>query len=201
MSRKIYVRSILTGALILLILASCSGLGSEMVTQQREQVYQSPQGLKVTTVDTKAYDLEVNEVAKILDIQSWKFTLTPVDTQTRLNYQIELQQPKVEAQVLSSFTIIPVDTKPINTLLAIYPLEGSLMNSAKLKFYIESGSGTTTQVLDNPFQEFSGYGPSSPAKLDQDGKFLLARLSKNGGVGTDQDSILYFRVQEVSGND
>ena len=201
MSRKLYIQSILTGALILLMLAGCSGLGSETVTQQQGQVYQSPLGFEVATVDGNTYDLEANEVAKILDIQRWKFTVTPSDTKTKLNFQLELHQPDGESEVLSSFTIVPVDTGPIDTLLAFYPLQGSLFNSDKVKYYIEAGGGSTQQILDNPFKEFSGYGPSSPAKLDQDGKFLLVRLSKNGSMGADQDTLLYFRVRELSGNE
>lgn len=198
MSRRIFIRSILTAVVAMLILVGCSGIDAGAVNQQSGEVYQSSQGLEVRPVEAKYQDLDASEVAKILDIQRWKFMVTPVDTQTKLNYQLELQTPNGEVKVLSSFSIIPVDTKPIETLLAIYPLEGSLFNSSKLKFFIESGGGSTTQILDNSFQEFSGYGPSSPAKLVRDSKFLLVRFSKNGGIGTNQDSLLYFRVQEVN---
>ena len=204
MSRGIFIRQMLVAAVILLVLAGCSGFRNGSNPQQQEPVYQSSQGLEIKPVQASSLnmdDLDASEVAKILDIQHWKFIITPADTQTKLNYQIELQHSSGEVEVLSSFTMVPVDTEPIDTLLAIYPLQGSLFNSAKLKFFIESGSGSTTQIVDNPFQEYSGYGPSRPAELDQDGKFLLARFSQNGSIGTEQDTMLYFRVLKVTGND
>lgn len=186
----------LASVFILLLLVGCSGPGNGTSSQQKGDVFKSAQGLEVKSVDAHAYDLEISEVAKILDIQRWKFTVTPSDTKTKLNFRLEMHDPNGEVNVLSSFTIIPVDTAPIDTLVAFFPLEGSLFSSAKLKYFIEAGSGSTQQIIDNPFMEFSGFGPSSPAKLDEEGKFLLVRISKDGSLGTDQDSALYFRVQE-----
>ncbi len=198
--RKIKI-IVLASAFILFLLVGCSGSGSGAAKQQKGEVFKSVNGLEVKSVDAQAYDLETSEVAKILSIQRWKFTVTPSDTNTKLNFQLEMHDPNGEVKTLSSFTIFPSETTPMNILVAFYPLEGSFFDLAKLKYFIEAGSGSTQQMIDNPFMDFSGYGPSSPAQLDDEGKFLLVRFSKDGSMGTDQDSLLYFRVQEEPSRD
>lgn len=198
MSSRYFKGSLLALVLAVLILVGCSGLDAGMVAQPAGEIYRSPQGLEVQSLKDEYKAEEANEVAKILDIHRWKFNLTPPDSQTNLNYQLELQNPQGETKVLSSLSMTTGETGPVDGILAFYPLEGSIFNSEKLKVFIESGGGSMSQVLENPFQGFSGFGPENPAKLDQDGRFLLARFSQEDSQGIGQDSLLYFRVQPVN---
>ena len=183
---------ILISVVVLLPLAGCSGQPVGPMPQPPRETYPSPQGLVITSLG-----VQPDEIAKILEIKRWKFTVTPFDTATKLNYQLELHPPSGEAQVLSSFIICPDNTEPMDTLVAFYPVDGSLFESSRVKLYIESGGGATSQLIDNPFLDFPGFGPTTPAKLQENGEFLLVRLSPTASVGTDQDSRLTFSVRTV----
>jgi hypothetical protein len=192
MFRRPPQRFILVSVLALLLLAGCSGQSVAPMPQPPGETYRSSQGLVITSLG-----VQPDEIAKILEIKRWNFMVTPFDTATKLNYQLELHRSNGEAQVLSSFIIRPDNTKPMDALVAFYPVDGSLFESSRIKLYIESGGGATSKLIDNPFLDFSGFGPTTPAKLQENGEFLLVRLSPTASVGTDQDSRLTFSVRTV----
>lgn len=170
------VSTTLALSLLMLALASCADLPPLTQAQVTSgDSLQGAAGVAITALNTAP-----QEWAEILGIERWHFTVSASEPDTGLRYQLELEQPDQQPQILAAMTIYTASSFDGDTLIALQPIGQSLYHAAQVRLYLRSGGSATSQVIENPVQEWSGSMPQRPAVLRDDGAFELMVFSKNG---------------------
>jgi hypothetical protein len=162
--------------LLMLTLASCADLPplTQAQTTSGDRLQAEP-GVSITALNTTP-----QEWAEILGIERWHFAVSASEPDTGLRYQLELEQPEQQPQILTAMTIFTASTFNGATLIAMQPIGQSLYHADQVRYYLRSGGSATSQVAENPVQGWSGSMPQRPATLRDDGAFELMVFSKNG---------------------
>jgi hypothetical protein len=176
----------------LTLLAACSvPLHIPQPTATREgERYRSPEGLEITPLEVQRDD-----VAQILGIERWMFQVKPPEPDARLRFQLELRQPDEEPQVMESLIVQSDSDSETEFLVGIYPIHESIFRADEVRLFISGGGGSTSSVIDNPFQAYTFSSPSAPAKLQEDGTFKLMAFSTEGPIPSAGNSVLVFSIQ------
>lgn len=192
---RIFTRLVISMLFIsVLVVTGCADLqGTEQPGNMEGAVYSSATGLQVA-----ALNVQSDEIAEVLDIERWKFEVTPPASKASLRYSLVLLQPGDEPQTLFSFGVDNEEAGEIDVLVAIYPIDESLYRAEKMKIYVRSGSGSSSAVVDNPFMGFDFSSPSQPAELHNDGSFKLISFSSDGSIPSPDDVLLVFQVRHSS---
>ncbi len=170
------VLTTLAVGLLVLALASCADLPPLTQAQATSgDSLQPAAGVSITALNTAP-----QEWAEILGIERWHFAVSASEPDTGLRYQLELEQPDQQPQILAAMTIYTASTFDGDTLIALQPIGQSLYHADEVRLYLRSGGSATSQVAENPVQGWSGSMPQRPATLRNDGAFELMVLSKNG---------------------
>lgn len=177
---------------VLSLLAACSApLQMPQPTRTPEgDGYVSPEGLEITPVEVQRDD-----VAQVLSIERWKFQVKPPETGVRLRFQLELRRPGEEPQVLGTLIVQSDGNSETESLVGMYPIHESLFRADEVKLFISGGGGSTSSLIDNPFQAYTFSSPSLPAELQEDGTFKLMAFSTEGHIPSAEDSVLVFSIQ------
>ncbi len=79
-------------------------------------------------------------------------------------------------------------------VVALYPLDGDLHTSDKLKTYVRIGGTKSSSIRDNPLKGRYGSTTLSVASRQKDGSFLLMQSSGGGGDPAEATIELVLRV-------
>jgi hypothetical protein len=125
-----------------------------------------------------------SEMAEILGVERWRFHLVCQAPGAQILHSLAVRQEGRRAsEIACGVTRWSGDDTDRQMIVALYPLEGDLHTSSRLKTYVHLGGATFSQIGDNPFQGRRGVRKLPVATLQPDGSFLL--LQSSGG-GTDR---------------
>jgi hypothetical protein len=177
-------------AAIFTLAAACGPLSTAQPAETPAGAYRSPEGLEITPVKVQRDD-----VAQILGIERWKFQVKPPEPGTQLRFQLELRRPGEEPRVLESLIVQSDGDSATESLVGVYPIHESIFRADQVKLFISGGGGSTSSVIDNPFQAYTFSSPSAPAELQEDGTFKLMAFSTEGHIPSAENSVLVFAIQ------
>lgn len=154
-----------------------------------------PTEVQIGELNIRTQETEPDEIANILGIQLWKFEVDlPVEeVETGLQAELVLRDPQTGIQTIEELRVITTESD-LGTLVAIYPIAESLFNAEQVRIYMESGSGSTSSVIANPFREFSASYTANPVDVLEDGSFLLMAFSDTGSMPAPDNTTLELRL-------
>jgi hypothetical protein len=184
-------RFTLTFVLVLIAvaaLASCSTT-NEAVDPPNEQ-------LQIGNFTMEVKKNEPDDIAQILGINRWKFTLQrDVEHEVGLEATLFIASPDEPAETIKEIRIFTDETR-VEGLVAIYPLGESLFKADEVRVYMQLGSGSTSSVLPNPFKEFGSSYTANPADvLDRDSLRLMA-FSDNAPMPSPENTVLSLNIEQ-----
>lgn len=187
-----FVRAItatIVAVVTLSILAACTIVPPESIPAETIITLQTGE-LTVTPQEG-----EVSDVAQVLGVEMWYFQVNPpAQSVSGIHYQMELQHPQQESEILSSFTTWAANDSNKQALVAIYPIGDSIFLADQVKLYMRSAGGETSQVIANPFRDFKGASRSRPAKQMEPNTFELMTFDKELGPPQAERSQLVLKI-------
>jgi hypothetical protein len=124
-------------------------------------------------------EVEPAEWAEILNIQRWKFGVA-AEPDTEVRFRLAVQVPDEAPLILAGFSIVTSDSFDGNTMIALYPIGDDFYHADELKYYVRSGSASTSKTFENIFQGWSALQPIQPPRLLADGTYELIVFSRDG---------------------
>jgi len=148
----------------------------------------APSTTKTAEIGPGRDDLQVtplgaghNEIAEILGIRMWRFHLVCGVPGVMVLHTIDLRDKGQWAkQIACGISRWPDSDRDEQMTVALYPLDGDLNTSDKLKTYVRIGGATFSSVGDNPLKGRQGITTLSVANRQKDGGFLLMQSSDSG---------------------
>jgi hypothetical protein len=189
--QKTRITAIVTLVLIAVTaLASCSTPGEEiMPTDDQLQIGEFAVELQKT---------EADDVAQILGISRWKFTLQrDSEQEVGLEAALSITSPDGPVEVIDEIRIFTTESE-VDGMVAIYPLGESLFNADEIRIYMQLGSGSTSSVISNPFKEFSSSYTANPADVLDDGSLRLMAFSDNEPMPSPENTVLSLSIDTFS---
>jgi hypothetical protein len=177
-------RMVATGILAILLLAGCSPIAPGVPGSATPNPETGATELGLTLSPAGDAELTAQDLARILQIHLWKFDAhMPASDQIR--YQLELLSPGRETELLASFAMTWPEAVDAQVLVAIYPVNGSFLDTEGLRYYIGAGGSSTSGIMPNPGTEYELLSPQTPAQTLEmaDGRtgFILMEFSETGG--------------------
>ena len=139
-----------------------------------------------------------NEIAEILDMQMWRFHVVCDSAGALLFHTISLRKNGQWVKDISGGLTRWSDGGDKQMIVALYPLDGDLNTSDKLKTYVRIGGAKSSSIGDNPMKGRHAITTLSVANRQNDGSFLLMQSSGGGSDSTANLIQLVLRVY-VSG--
>lgn len=181
----------LFAVLAILGLAACTITLPDLVLPT-PQPGTSPDTLTVTPVE-----VQPDELIDILGIYRWRFNLAVPPETEQISYQLQLHRAGQEPEMVTGISSWPVDTPYHEILIALYPVHGPIFQAEQLQYYIRSGGGSTTGLIENPALDFNALQPAQPAEPITDGVFALLTLGQDDTVG---ENTLTFALSISTGS-
>lgn len=192
-------RRVVPGVLAALLLTACSPVPPGLVPPTLP-VAETPSAAGVVAVTPRdSTRLSADELAQILQIARWKFDVEmPVGEMT--HYQLEFHKPGEGPLLLSSFAMQASGQSEDELLVAVYPIDGSMLGARELRVFIGVGGSSTSAVIENPAAAYTFVSPLTPARtLEVEGegqRFTLMEFAATGRpIPSPENARLVLAVQ------
>jgi hypothetical protein len=137
--------------------------------------------MAITPVDDTA--LTTEELIQILQISHWKFDVQ-IPAGEMIHYQLEWQQPGQPPLIIVSFSAQSPVHREDRLLVALYPIDGSLLDAERIKCFVAIGGSSTTAVTENPALHYTSVAPLTPARplptAGEGAHFTLMEFTETG---------------------
>lgn len=141
---------------------------------------------------------EPDDVAQILGINRWKFSLQrDSEQEAGLDGTLLITSPGEPDKVIDELRIFTTEAE-IDGMVAIYPLGESLFNADQIRVYMQLGSGSSSSVISNPFKAFSASYTANPADVLDDGSLRLMAFSDNQPMPSPENTVLSLSIHTFS---
>ncbi len=141
-----------------------------------------------------------NEIAEILSLQMWRFHVACDSPGALIFHTITLRKNGQWVKELSGGLCRWSDGGDKQMIVALYPLDGDLNTSDRLKTYVRIGGTKSRSIGDNPVKGRHAITTLSVASRQNDGSFLLMQSAGGGGDAAENILQLVLRVY-VSGRE
>ncbi len=141
-----------------------------------------------------------NEIAEILGMQMWRFHIVCDSPGALIFHTITLRKNGQWVKDISGGLSRWSDGGDKQMIVALYPLDGDLNTSDKIKTYVRIGGTKSSSIGDNPMKGRHAITTLSVANRQHDGSFLLMQSSGTGGDPAENTLQLVLRVY-VSGTE
>jgi hypothetical protein len=111
--------------------------------------------------------------------------------------ELSITSPDEPANVIEEIRIFTTGTQ-VDGMVAVYPLDESLLNADEVRVYMQLGSGSISSVIPNPFKEFNSSYIANPADLLENDDLRLMAFSDGGPMPSQDNTVLSFRVDTFS---
>jgi len=136
-----------------------------------------------------------NEIAEILGMQMWRFHVVCNAPGALILHTISLRQNGQWVKEISGgLSRWPGDGGDTQMIVALYPLDGDLNTSDKLKTYVRIGGTKFSAIRDNPLHGRHGTATLSVARRQDDGSFLLIQSSEGSSGSRENLLQLVLRI-------
>lgn len=154
----------------------------------------TPTEVQIGELTIKPQEVESDDIARILGIQRWKFEVgIPVEEdETGVQMELVLRDPQTGESTINELRVITRESEQ-DALVAIYPIADSLFQAEHVRIFLESGSGSTSNVIENPFRDFNASYTANPVDLLEGGAFLLMAFGDTGSMPAADNTTLVLR--------
>jgi len=189
--RKLRISATFALALIVITASvSCSTPGEETMPMDDQ--------LQIGEFTVEFKKTEADDVAQILGINRWKYTLQrDSEQEVGLEATLSITTPGEPAEVIDEMRIFTTETE-IEGMVALYPLGDSLFNAEEIRIYMQLGSGSTTNVMPNLFKEFSSSYTANPADVIENDNLRLMAFSDNEPMPSPENTVLSLSINTFS---
>ncbi len=150
---------------------------------------------KIDDFSVELMKTEPDDVAQILGIHLWKFTLQrDADQEIGLEAVLSINSPDEPENVIDKLRIF-TNERQVDGMVAIYPLGESLLNAEEVRVYLQLGSGSISSVIPNPFKGFSSSYTANPADVLENKNLRLMAFSDGGPMPSQDNTFLSFSVE------
>ena len=190
-SREHNTLVLLSVALIIVLAAAACA------TQSPQTDHPGPE-FEVGDFTARLEKAEPDDVAQILGINRWKFTLER-DSAEELGLEatLAINAPDEPTEIIDELRIFTTETD-VEGMVAIYPLGESLANAAEIRIYMQLAGGSTTSVISIPFKEFSSWSTANPADVLEADDLRLMAFSDSVPMPSPENTVLSLRVEQFS---
>jgi hypothetical protein len=158
----------------------------------------SGSGLEIGGFSTRLQKTEPDDLAQILDINRWKFSLLrETNEEVGLKVAMTIGSPGKTAKVIDEMCIFTTE-QVVEGMVAIYPLGESLFNTDEVRIYMQVGGGSTSSVIPNPFKEFSSSYSANPADVLENKDLRLMAFSDTDPMPGPDNTVLSLRIETFS---
>jgi hypothetical protein len=176
-------------SLVLTIVLAVAGCSSQSLETDR-----LVSDLEVGDFTARLESTEPDDVAQILGINRWKFTLKrDSDEELGLEAILAINSPDKPTEIIDEIRVFTTETD-VEGMVGIYPLGGSLANAAEIRIYMQAGAGSTSSVIPNPFKEFSSWYTANPADVLEDDVLRLMAFSDNEPMPGPENTVLTLQL-------
>jgi hypothetical protein len=131
-----------------------------------------------------------NEIAEILSLEMWRFHVVCAAPGALILHTISLRKNGQWVKEISGgLSRWPDRGGDQQMIVALYPLDGDLNTSDRLKTYVRLGGTKFSSIRDNPLKGRHGITTLSVAGRQQDGSFLLMQSSESGGRNAGENNM------------
>lgn len=137
-------------------------------------VYHTADGLKITPLD-----VPLDENARILGIQKWRFSITPPPLATYLQYRLYWEESGHPPKRLMDTAHYLDNTQKRDVVAAMQPNQDYLSDSPKLRLYFGDASSSGTSLVENPMRRAGGGsvpGVDYSQRFRKDGSCVLLEV-------------------------
>lgn len=174
------------------VLGGCSTTSGDVASQD-------PQ-LQIGDFSVELQAIEPDDIAQILGITRWKFTLQrDSEEEVGLDAAMIITDPRKPDQVIDEMRIFTTE-REVEGMVALYPLGESLFNAGEIRIYLQLGSGSTSSVIPNPFKEYSASYTANPADVLQDDSLRLMAFSDSGPMPSPENTVLALQIESFDSN-
>lgn len=194
MTKEVSVFSRLPKSFIVLSLALTIVLAAVGCSSQSLETDHPGPEFEIGDFTARLENTEPDDIARILGINRWKFSLTrDSDEELGLEAILAIDSPDEPTEIIDEIRIFTTETD-LEGMVAIYPLGESLANAAEIRIYMQLGAGSTSSVIPNPFKEFSSWYTANPADVLEDDVLRLMAFSDNEPMPGPENTVLTLQL-------